>query len=508
MASSSVLRAPAVEHLARRERWEGREGATAAPGLSLRGRAPCLSNNRYGLGRVDTWTSDVFGWQAPSNGHTLLYVQTLMADCEHDMLVRDMAYQQRDEVTLWVRLVRCVRATTLLALCVLVLMAGCGAPPIVVQRTSTHTPASAFVPTAVVGAIHSLRMFDATTGWAATSDRLLRTTDGGIHWRDVTPAPPSGQSLPSLAMFPRASDDAWVVRALGAGGPGASQSAVSHTTDGGRTWRTITLPVFAVTQITFADAMHGWMLADVDTADGEQGVDIFRTTDGGQSWARVASASDQPGALPLQGRKTGLTFRDATTGWASGAGPVNTGHPASGVPWFFETRDGGITWQLAPLALPASLAQYPWFYVAGVLPATFFPSSSSSLPEVGALPVAVGSASAGGVVLSLVYVTRDGGATWTSTSPAPTTPDAVSLPDPSHWWITANENAGASLFSTSDGGRHWTMLTPGAHFAHVSVLSFVSGGNLGWAIGSAGLLRTRDGGRTWTVLASAPLSAA
>jgi photosystem II stability/assembly factor-like uncharacterized protein len=69
-----------------------------------------------------------------------------------------------------------------------------------------------------------------------------------------------------------------------------------------------------VAEITFTDVDHDWMLADIDTADGEQSADIFRTMDGGQSWTKIARAANQPGALPLAGHKTGLTFRDATTG--------------------------------------------------------------------------------------------------------------------------------------------------------------------------------------------------
>jgi photosystem II stability/assembly factor-like uncharacterized protein len=392
-----------------------------------------------------------------------------------------------------------VRAVLLL-LCVLV-TAGCGTPTPHVQQTRTVTPAASFVPTAVVGAIRSLHMFDATTGWAATSDRVLRTTDGGLHWQDVTPpVVPAGTIPLSLAMFPRSADEAWVARGLGAGGSGTPQSAISHTTDGGLTWRSITLPVFAVAQITFVDAEHGWMLANLDTADGEQGDDIFRTTDGGQTWTRVASAADRPGALPLAGHKTGLTFRDATTGWATGAGPADLASAVPGDAWLFTTHDGGATWRQEHLALPTSFAQEPWFYIAGVLPAVFFS------PEVGVLPVAVGSSSAGGVVLTLVYVTRDGGATWVATTPAETVPDAVSLLDPSHWWLDADSNGDAAPLSTADGGQHWTMLPPTAPFAHLSVLSFVSN-TQGWAIDSAGLLRTDDGGRTWTVLAPASAAA-
>jgi photosystem II stability/assembly factor-like uncharacterized protein len=339
-------------------------------------------------------------------------------------------------------------------------------------------------------------MFDAATGWAATTDRLLRTTDGAVHWRDVTPPAPPGLGQPHLDAFPLSSGAAWVVRSLAAGETGAAQSLLSHTVDGGQSWHAITLPVVGVAQITFADAAHGWMLGDIDTAGGEQGVDIFGTADGGLTWAKIASAADRPAALPLQGRKTGLTFANASTGWVGLAGPIGPPPPAEGTAWLFQTQDGGATWRPVPLTLPTALAQYPWFYLAGVRPPTFFS------PQAGVLPVVVGSRAAGGEVLSLMYVTRDGGATWNATSPIATLSVATSLLDLSHWWIASDMTADASLFSTADGGERWTPLAPGLPFAGVSALNFVSA-TQGFAIGGAGLLRTSDGGRTWTILAAA-----
>jgi photosystem II stability/assembly factor-like uncharacterized protein len=384
----------------------------------------------------------------------------------------------------------------LVALCLLA-VAGCGASATRAPGAPTATPAAPFAPTAVVGSVMALRMFDATTGWAATADRLLRTTDGGLHWRDVTPPAPAGSGTQGVGAFPRSAGDAWVVRDLVEGGPGASQSVVSHTTDGGHTWRSITLPVFNVAQITSVDAEHGWMLADLDTADGEQAADIFRTADGGQTWAKVSSAADRPGALPLDGQKFGLAFRDATTGWSVQGDSLDSAPRLHGL---FQTRDGGATWQPVPaLALPAALAHAPALDEFGRLP-TFFS------PLVGVLPVEVVSQATGDVADTVLYVTRDGGVTWSPTAPVQVSADVMSLLDSSTWWIVPDDDSRTRLFATSDGGQHWASRTPGTPFAGVSVLSFASGA-LGWAIGSAGLLRTSDGGRTWTVFAPAPPAA-
>ncbi len=60
------------------------------------------------------------------------------------------------------------------------------------------------------------------------------------------------------------------------------------TEDGGLTWRVIAPPVSlageGVLGVAFADPLHGWV-AHEDPAYGR--VDVWRTTDGGQSWRKV-----------------------------------------------------------------------------------------------------------------------------------------------------------------------------------------------------------------------------
>ncbi len=97
-----------------------------------------------------------------------------------------------------------------------------------------------------------------------------------------------------------------------------------------------------------------------------------------------------------------------------------------------------------------------------------------------------------------IYVTHDGGTTWKSTMPLPAAFGTIDFVDMQHGWVTD----GMVLYSTSDGGQHWTKLSPGANFEQVTDLSFVSS-TTGWAIGgqsntSSFLLKTTDGGKTWT----------
>jgi len=84
--------------------------------------------------------------------------------------------------------------------------------------------------------------------------------------------------------------------------------------------------------IAFADALHGWY----GTGKG----DLFRTTDGGESWALVAS---RPGTFIRA-----LGFVDARTGFIGNIGTDYYPGVTDTVP-LYRTDDGGVTWTPADL---------------------------------------------------------------------------------------------------------------------------------------------------------------
>src|SRR2546427_13277440 len=65
----------------------------------------------------------------------------------------------------------------------------------------------------------TIRMVDTQTGWARLVDKLsdatmlLRTTDGGIHWRNVTPLTSSGRKIYVARINVLSPSTAWVVPA-------------------------------------------------------------------------------------------------------------------------------------------------------------------------------------------------------------------------------------------------------------------------------------------------------
>ena len=352
--------------------------------------------------------------------------------------------------------------------------------PTVAATTPAPTATTTTTPTPPAGTyqpINALWMSDATTGWARTTTHLiLRTTDGGKSWQDVTPPYPAG----STGQFPPAfaslgGSVAWV--AVSEKLPdGTMAGVVFRTSDGGHSWQQATLPTsqLGLSQVQFVNAQDGWVLSSPGGgAAGSEGVNLFRSTDGGHSWSLVARA---PGALPLQGIKSGMGWISATTGWITGSIAIPNAI------YLYRTQDGGVSWQ--PQALPSS------FPVQATEPPVFFSASQGLLPVIFSTPQGPGFA---------VYATHDGGATWSSSTPLSTMNSTWDLLTMQQGWVVGAN--GSTLNETSDGGQHWTAITPSANFQHIAQLDFVSAQE-GWAISTATpaapvLLKTMDGGQTW-----------
>lgn len=115
---------------------------------------------------------------------------------------------------------------------------------------------------------------------------------------------------------------------------------------------------------------------------------------------------------------------------------------------------------------------------------------------------AVGSGSAGGVVLS----TQDAGRTWIREAEIPSLAAyAVAFTSPAEGWVAGrNTRTGrAVVLMSQDGGRTWRQSYAGGDYT-LSALQF-SGPSDGWAAGygsgySGVVVGTRDAGRTWRVV--------
>lgn len=326
------------------------------------------------------------------------------------------------------------------------------------------------------GPLTSIRMVDSTHGWALTGDSVLKTTDGGQHWQDVTPsdAPANAYSL-ARGAFPNA-QVAWVASVQ----EQASTVTVEHTTDGGAHWQksTISAPDAASVDMPhFLNEHEGWLEVIGHPGAGNQGATIYHSNDAGVHWQQISASGS--GGIANSGFKSGISFLNSQTGYATTRS--TTGLPTD--PGLYVTRDGGKTWQKQPLSFPRGMEN---IVQIGTTPPVFVGNS-------GFLPVYI-TTQDNHHFLNLYY-TEDGGTHWMPRGNADLDARTVFVLDSSHAWASDGQNG--KLYRTQDGGVSWNATDQAPGIFHE--MSFVDANN-GWAITDSALLHTSDGGTSWETI--------
>ncbi len=374
-------------------------------------------------------------------------------------------------------------------------------PPVSTQPAPLSSPGQPLTREQPV-ILHLVRMLTATNGWGIGADSrlvgVIRTEDGGQHWVGVSPA--VGPKPPFFLVEFGDFHHAWVAV------PGISGTTRTltpyHTGNDGVTWEAgepILLPSAYPPAapldpgMRFVDSLHGWITLAFQGHDpSSTGVGIYRTVDGGLHWQEVSRTLASSGrstsqSLPIGCAKTGITFSDSVTGWA-------TAHCADGSAFFYVTHDGGATWR--PQALP---------------PPAGYPADLFGNCDCGSLPPQFTSATDGVLMFKspdLMYATHDRGVTWSAESlPTKVIGDVDFINGTDGWLIGLSPDPQShslefhQLYVTHDGGRTWQGLMANRELA--GPIWFVNN-RLGWSLYLKGaapqLLKTSDGGRTWQVL--------
>jgi photosystem II stability/assembly factor-like uncharacterized protein len=265
--------------------------------------------------------------------------------------------------------------------------------------------------------------------------------------------------------------------------------------------------------VRFVDHLHGWMA-------GYRGV--FHTSDGGATWRRqpvtVGSTAVQTAGGVVEGHgiiawadqsraivrsDNGLVDGSVNSeGWKNltllppvkdhmrlvSFSDAQTGFGLSSVGTFYQTTDGGTTWD----------SNYG--RISG-LPKGLFVSSPTEIW------VAEGKAT--------ILHTTDAGRSWTRSEFGVLADfHCILFVDQDEAWITGSDGI---VYHTADGGKQWTrQKTPFSRYTSLFAASFVDR-NEGWVVGSryikelpgpdanrfeAVILHTEDGGETWVAQAS------
>ena len=394
----------------------------------------------------------------------------------------------------------------------------------IIERWQWSTPAPPGDQGFVLSSTH---MVTATTGWGVRRtgpnrqpSSLWRTTDGGSHWSNVSPADlVAGQHLVGADFLD--GTHAWV--AFVSPDQRGSTTAVSvlRTSDGGSAWQSATLTVpfppenaFPVS-LSFSGAQDGWLLAHPLAGMSSSPGWLYVTADGGVTWRLVAPVTGEsngvPGApppvtkgLPLGGP---VLLQGRGSGWLTGS------YASTAPAYLFHSTDGGATWSPVSLSPPKGLKAR--VSVSGT--PTLFPGTSFGYLTALAHNV--------NVTETLVYVTHDGGHMWTPLHlPGyALTPQVSFVADGDGWmWIPNPDPTGSSslmggaLYATTNGGTTWHALPLDSYVTNMMEV----GGNItsldfttdqdGWALmqlpgesDDGRLLWTTDGGEHWSPVGGA-----
>ncbi|HET6738875.1 MAG TPA: YCF48-related protein, partial [Kribbella sp.] len=190
-------------------------------------------------------------------------------------------------------------------------------------------------PTGTTAQFRGLAAVNKDVAWVGgTEGTVLRTVDGGKHWRDVSPAGAEALQFRDVEAFDA---EHAVALTIGEG----EDSRVYRTADGGKSWSETFRnadPKAFYDCFAFNDNKHG--LAMSDPVDGK--FRIAATSDGGRSW-KVQPNAGMPAALPGE-------FAFAASGTCLVAGSGRTAWFATGGgdrPRVFRTVDGGRRWTVS-----------------------------------------------------------------------------------------------------------------------------------------------------------------
>ncbi len=181
----------------------------------------------------------------------------------------------------------------------------------------------------------------------AASGGIWKTEDGGVHWRAVFDSEPA-QAIGTLAIAPSAHNVLWAgtgetffIRSMTALGNG-----VYRSTDAGRSWQHMGLDSTGrIARIVIHPANPDVVLVcALGRAYGPaQQRGVYRTADGGKTWARVLFVDPNTGCSDLA-----IDPGDPNTLFAGmWQFEVKTWHLQSGGPGsgLWASRDGGVTWK-------------------------------------------------------------------------------------------------------------------------------------------------------------------
>lgn len=260
-----------------------------------------------------------------------------------------------------------------------------------------------------------------------------------------------------------------------------TNGVVIHTVDAGATWMKVEVPDTGELDFRDVAVLQNGVVLLMSAGLGQQSK-IFRSSDGGRSWAVTLQNQDSAGFFDA------VTFLDAQQG-------ILVGDPIEGHLDVYRTSDGGAIWvrEQGPTLqegeylfaasgtnVASASADHLWIATGGSVARVFRSSGSERKWTAVRTPVAQGSESSG--VFSIAFR------------------------DPLHGVIVGGDYKNPAVDDgnvayTADGGITWSLSESVGKIPHRACVRNVAGKN--WiSVGRTGVAVSRDDGASWKLVST------
>jgi len=332
-------------------------------------------------------------------------------------------------------------------------------------------------------------------GWVLTTTNLWQTTDDGVSWANAYPHGLIASKIRGLGAL----DANHAFLAAADVHTSTTQYYIWRTTDAGRSWRYVALPATPhdpgvpadpsnprgpdpQVNFDFIDANNAYLWFGMPSGTDGMNNFVYQTTNGGSSWTAKTYTFPDPGLtspgtyrFQFETAHTGVAeyenvISSTTTGWGHWTHRTLSADNYQYAPISFLSS----TWWAADGSLDYSTVHY--HYSVSSDQGASWTDHTSSVPGIAGVAGAtvkfltplqwIGTDQSAGTGYgtsgpSQTIYTVDGGVHWALEGAQPFDGSVATFVDATHGWSGPNYQVATSrLYSTSDSGRTWRLLTP------------------------------------------------